>query len=472
MGAMDASALANIFRQLDLDGNGVLDEFELRQGLRALGFKGAEFEEIYRFADKDGDGLITLAEFQNNLDGRARRRLTEQLNEDGVMDGLTALLSLRRVFAGEPPETAEGTFCTLRALEKALHNLLGIPMTDVTRMTPGFFPRSVARVNLEQWRGTLQKDQVQAVTMGLHLRGMYGADFDRRGKAATTSGTGAQPGKSLTGKGGDGGGGAAHDGSTSEEEGGTASGMAPVFLLFDRDGNGVLDEGELRRGLRAIGFVGAEFNDVFRRADANADGEVSLIEFQEKLDGAARRHITKMAKDTLFMDGVRALLTLADVFAHPSRSVGEAAVPVAQAVHVETLRAMETALQLLGYSAQKSKDMLPALFPRAQAKMDVEQWAGGLSEEQYNGLTEALDVRGLYHESDAMGSQVKAAGDELAQVRTVIRDTVAQLNDLKQREAQLVAFVRDYKRVATPDEVKPVFTHGKWSGSDNRVHPT
>ena len=470
---MDA-ALAKVFAQLDLDGNGVLDEAELRQGLRALGFKGAEFEEIFRMADVDGDGLISLHEFQNNLDGRARRRLTEQLNEDGVMDGLAALLSLRRVFAGEPPETPEGTFCTLRALEKALHNMLGIPMPDVTRMTPNFFPRSIARVHLEAWRAKLGKDEVQAVTMGLHLRGLYGADFDRRGTAATTNppwegDKRASPSPALGGGKGVGG---KVEGSEEGSVQGDAAGLASIFLLFDRDGNGVLDQGELRRGLRAIGFVGAEFNDVWHRADANADGEVSLKEFQEKLDGSARRHISEVAKDTLFMNGVRALLTLADVFAHPTRSLGSAQLPVAQAVHVETLRALETALMLLDYSQDAAREMLPKLFPRAQAKVDVERWVGGLSEEDYQGVTGALDVRGLYHESDTISWQVKAAGDELAEVRTIIRDTESHLKDLKHREAQLNAFVKDYMRVSTVEDIKPTFVNGKWTQTGGRVHPS
>ena len=58
-----------VFRQLDRDGSGTLDMHELRIGLRHLGFDldDAQFEQIWHLVDVDGDGQVTLQEFQSRI---------------------------------------------------------------------------------------------------------------------------------------------------------------------------------------------------------------------------------------------------------------------------------------------------------------------------------------------------------------------------------------------------------------------
>merc|ERR1719401_2069690 len=52
-----------LFNTLDKDGNGVLDQDELKGGLACLGCSAFEIDEMMRQADVDGDGKVTLVEF-------------------------------------------------------------------------------------------------------------------------------------------------------------------------------------------------------------------------------------------------------------------------------------------------------------------------------------------------------------------------------------------------------------------------
>lgn len=62
-----------IFEKIDLDGNGVIDIYELRVGLEKLKFKNIdkEVKRIFTQMDMDGSGEIDLAEwFRSTIDKR------------------------------------------------------------------------------------------------------------------------------------------------------------------------------------------------------------------------------------------------------------------------------------------------------------------------------------------------------------------------------------------------------------------
>lgn len=52
-----------VFKKMDLDGNGVLDQSELKSGLESLGCTDEIVDAMIKQADIDGDGKINLAEF-------------------------------------------------------------------------------------------------------------------------------------------------------------------------------------------------------------------------------------------------------------------------------------------------------------------------------------------------------------------------------------------------------------------------
>ena len=71
--------LADLFAQLDRDNDGVLSVEECKRGLILLGLREIEFKELV----KDGNGVISLDEWETMLPEPARERLLERLAREG-----------------------------------------------------------------------------------------------------------------------------------------------------------------------------------------------------------------------------------------------------------------------------------------------------------------------------------------------------------------------------------------------------
>ena len=71
----------------DVDGNGTLEKSELQRAFRALGFKKLEVtDELFASFDYDGDGRVTINEFDANLKDKTRKAIEEKLKSGFVFD--------------------------------------------------------------------------------------------------------------------------------------------------------------------------------------------------------------------------------------------------------------------------------------------------------------------------------------------------------------------------------------------------
>jgi Ca2+-binding EF-hand superfamily protein len=66
--------------------------------------------------------------------------------------------------------------------------------------------------------------------------------------------------------------------------------LRKAFACFDTSGDGFLDEDELKRAFRAIGFKKTQVTDeIFKAFDTNGDGKISLEEFDAGLHQKTRQ---------------------------------------------------------------------------------------------------------------------------------------------------------------------------------------
>jgi hypothetical protein len=74
--------------------------------------------------------------------------------------------------------------------------------------------------------------------------------------------------------------------------------LRQLFALSDADHNGTVEETELERGLRSLGFDlnSKQIKGIFERADANHDGHIDLEEWMKEAPKTLRTNLIKLAK--------------------------------------------------------------------------------------------------------------------------------------------------------------------------------
>jgi len=162
-------SLAAFFRQVDTDMSGALDAGELKRALRAIGLGAEQAEGSMATLDTDGDGKVTLLEFEAGLGPAARRALEAQLNAEGRLDSFRPLVDVARVFQ-QLDQDGSGTLSAAE-LGAALH-ALGVVGVDLAECMAGFDEDADGEVSLQEWRDNLTPRTKALMAKRLDHRGL------------------------------------------------------------------------------------------------------------------------------------------------------------------------------------------------------------------------------------------------------------------------------------------------------------
>lgn len=94
--------MADIFKNFDSEGTGKLDIYTIARGFRALGLgkrDGTKMEmdkAMFKSFDTNGDGSITIEEFEENLKPKTRKKIEQKLEEGWKFDAEAWAASVAR----------------------------------------------------------------------------------------------------------------------------------------------------------------------------------------------------------------------------------------------------------------------------------------------------------------------------------------------------------------------------------------
>jgi len=271
--------LENIFAQFDTDGDGVLTLGEFQRAFRALGLKkrsGAKMsidQAMFDSFDTNGDGVVSLAELNENLKPKTRAKIEQKLDEGWVFDQAKWEASIARHSRWDMSKVFKqfdfdgDGYLTMGELQRAFR-ALGLKKRNGTKMKvdeamfQSFDTNGDGVVSLEEFEANLLPKTRKKIEDRLNA----GWKFDP-----------AKWADSL----------ARHQ----------RWDLSKVFKQFDVDGDGKLNIGELKRAFRALGLkkrngAALEMDQaMFDSFDTNGDGFVSLRELEQNMYPKTRKKI-------------------------------------------------------------------------------------------------------------------------------------------------------------------------------------
>jgi len=271
--------LGEIFMQFDTDGDGVLDSGEFKRALHAIGLEKrtgdkADLDDFtFKQMDKNGDGKLSIEEFDANMPIALRAKLEEKLDGGWKFDEEKWKASQERhskwnmakVFAkfdtdGDGILDFEEFKRGFRAI--GLKKRSGEEYEIDEEMFKAFDTNGDGHVSLQEFQDNLHDATRKKIEEKLD----GGWRFDPELWKASQ----ARHGKAN---------------------------YAKIYKKFDSDSDGVLDARELQRAFRAMGLKkrsGEKFlldQMVFKSFDTNGDGKVSLEEFEANMPAELREKL-------------------------------------------------------------------------------------------------------------------------------------------------------------------------------------
>merc|ERR1719160_2325190 len=271
--------MAKVFKAFDYDQDGFLDMGELKRAFRAMGLQKRSGEKLevdeamFKSFDTNGDGKVSLAEFEANLFPKTRAKIEEKIASGWKFEpelwkasvDRHSVTNMAKVF--KHFDLDEDGFLDMGELKRAFR-AIGLKKRDGSKievdeeMFKSFDTNGDGKVSLEEFEANLKPKTRAKIEEKLAL----GWVFDKELWEASA---------------------ARH----------STWNMAKVFKQFDSDADGFLTMGELKRGFRALGLEKRsgeklEVDDaMFKSFDTNGDGKVSLEEFQANLFDKTRAKI-------------------------------------------------------------------------------------------------------------------------------------------------------------------------------------
>lgn len=161
--------LRKVFDQFDTDHDGTIDAKELRRAMKALNVQGMTVDEVFAAFKLDGEGNISLDEFEKNMPDKIRDAINTKITATGLVEGFRPLVDLALVFAQfDTDNSGKLDRSELRVGITAL----GMNDVDIDELIAKMDADGDGEIDLQEWTDSLPKEVKQKMSACLDKKGL------------------------------------------------------------------------------------------------------------------------------------------------------------------------------------------------------------------------------------------------------------------------------------------------------------